>query len=71
MPSRLLDKQSKIALHKAALAYLAIHNTDPKEMVRIKEEFDKYDLNHDGVVDRQELFFCFVLKRSLKSVFHR
>lgn len=57
----LVKFQSAISLQKASLAFIANQLGHSEEINRIKDEFDKIDVNKDGVLSKQELLDCIIL----------
>ncbi len=54
----LVKFQSVISLQKASLAFIANQLGHSEEIGKIKDEFDKIDVNKDGVLSREELLDC-------------
>lgn len=55
--NNLIKFHASLVLQKAVLSYLT-NQMDNSDLKVIKEEFDKIDLNKDGVISREELAFC-------------
>ncbi len=54
----LVKFQSVISLQKASLAFIANQLGHNEEIKKIKDEFDKIDLNKDGMLSSEELLEC-------------
>ncbi len=50
--------QSSLILQKATLAYIANQIGQNEDLERLKDEFDKIDINKDGVLSKEELIEC-------------
>lgn len=50
--------QSSATLQKASLAFIANQVGQNEEVQKLKEEFDKIDINKDGVLSKEELVEC-------------
>lgn len=50
--------QSVLSLQKASLAFIANQIGQNEEIKKLKHEFDKIDVNKDGVLSREELIEC-------------
>jgi calcium-dependent protein kinase len=50
--------QSVISLQKASLAFIANQLGHNEEIKKIKDEFDKIDVNKDGILSKSELTEC-------------
>lgn len=57
---KLVKFQSVISLQKASLAFIANQLGHNEEVKRIKDEFDKIDVNKDGILSKQELLDCII-----------
>ena len=57
---KLIKFQSVISLQKASLAFIANQLGHNEEVKRIKDEFDKIDVNKDGILSKQELLDCII-----------
>jgi len=61
----LIKFHSSVTLQKASLAFIAIQTGESEDISRIKREFDKIDINRDGVINKNELVECiFFLQKS-------
>lgn len=49
---------SSLVLQKAVLSFLTNQIDDNRETNAVKEEFDKIDVNKDGVISKEELAYC-------------
>lgn len=56
--SNLIKFHSSVTLQKASLAFIAIQTGESEDVSRIKKEFDKIDINRDGVISKKELIEC-------------
>lgn len=56
--TNLIRFHSSITLQKASLAFIAIQTGESEDISRIKKEFDKIDINRDGVITKNELVEC-------------
>lgn len=45
-----------------------MQTTGGDDLVKIKEEFEKIDENGDGVLTREELFRCILLRRYRENI---
>jgi calcium-dependent protein kinase len=57
----LIKFQSVISLQKASLAFMANQLGHSEEIKKIKDEFDKIDINKDGMISKEELLECILL----------
>lgn len=58
---------SAVTLQKASLAFITNHFGQNEELKRLKSEFDKIDINKDGVLSKVELVEC---KEFFPSIIH-
>ena len=56
--SNLIKFHSSVTLQKASLAFIAIQTGESEDVNRLKKEFDKIDINRDGVITKLELVQC-------------
>jgi calcium-dependent protein kinase len=54
----LIKFQSVVSLQKASLAFIANQLGHNEEVKKIKDEFDKIDINKDGILSKEELLDC-------------
>jgi calcium-dependent protein kinase len=66
----LIRFQSVISLQKASLAFIANQLGHNEEVKKIKDEFDKIDINKDGILSKKELLDCTIyLKLGMSKLY--
>jgi calcium-dependent protein kinase len=66
----LIRFQSVISLQKASLAFIANQLGHNEEIKVIKDEFDKIDINKDGILSKEELLDCnYFLKKGMSKLY--